>query len=156
MSQPNPYQSPAIPPEVSDVNRTQSAVRATFWCGITLVIMGSLGIFGGLYGAAYWGLVLFDKNPIYPWSPDIHRTAVQTVFGSVLMLLQSLLMVAGSVSLLQYKRRWLALIGAWAGILPMCGCYLISLIAGIWILVVLRRPEVKALFAANQPSGSSS
>ena len=138
-----------MPPEVSEVYRTQSAMRATFWCGITLIMVGSLGIFGGLYGAAFWGLVMFDKNPIYPWSPDIYRTAVQTIVGSFLMLLQSLLMVAGSVSLFQHKRRWLALTGAWAGILPMCGCYLLSLIAGVWILVVLRRPEVKALFAAN-------
>jgi hypothetical protein len=150
VSEPNPYQSPAIPPELSEAYRAQSAVRSAFWCGITLTILGSLGIFGGLYGAAFWGLVMFDRNRLYPWSPDISQTAARTTIFSIFILLQSLLMIAGSVSLFQHKRRWLALVGAWAGILPVCGCYVVSLVAGIWILIILRRSEVKALFAPPQ------
>ena len=71
-----------------------------------------------------------------------------------IMVPQSLLMLAGGISMHQHKRRWLAITGAWAGISPFCGCYVFSLISGIWALMVLRRPEVKALFAENQHSSS--
>ena len=75
--------------------------------------------------------------------------AVQTMIGSGLMTAQSVLILAGTVSMFQRKRRWLAIAGAWAGILPMCGCYVMSLISGVWMLVILRRPQIKDLFAAS-------
>ena len=65
---------------------------------------------------------------------------------SILMFVQSVLIIGGAASMFQQKRRWLAIAGVWAGILPYCGCYVFSLISGIWALMVLRRPEVKALF----------
>lgn len=80
------------------------------------------------------------------------------IFNAVtvaLMVPQSLLMLAGGISMHQHKRRWLAIAGAWAGILPFCGCYVFSLISGIWALLILRRPEVKALFAENQKANPS-
>jgi hypothetical protein len=73
-----------------------------------------------------------------------------------IMVPQSLLMLAGGISMHQHKRRWLAIAGAWAGILPICGCYVFSLISGVWALIVLQRPEVKALFAAQAISSDES
>jgi hypothetical protein len=71
------------------------------------------------------------------------------------MVPQCLLMLAGGISMHQHKRRWLAIAGAWAGIMPFCGCYVFSLISGIWALMVLRRPEVRALFTENRQANPS-
>ena len=151
MSETNPYQSPSIPE--SPTANLRLSERDLYFAALGQAIVGGIGLLSSLYNVGFWSLVLFEANPIYPSAPD--QFSVQMVVVSGFMTFQSLLIIAGSVSLFQHKRRWLALTGAWAGILPMCGCYLISLIAGIWILIVLRRPEVKALFAANQRSSSA-
>ncbi len=86
----------------------------------------------------------------------IDKPTLTTIVMAPWMVLQCLLMLAGGISMHQHKRCWLAIVGAWAGISPFCGCYVFSLISGIWALIVLRRPEVKALFASNQPSSKGS
>ena|GEM_PF-6108008 len=156
MREPNPYQSPAMPPEVSEASRTQSAVRATFWSGVALTILGSLGIVGGVCDLTFWSLAKLDQNPLVTLNEESRFDSSITIVLDLLVIFQSGLQVCGAVSMLQRKRRWLALTGTWAGILPMCGCYLISLIAGIWILFILRRPEVKELFAAKGISSTES
>ena len=154
MPDPNPYQSPAIPPESLSTGEDKLSARDLFFAALGQAVIGGLGLLTSLYNIAFWGLVIVDRNPIYQSRMNGDTLAIQVIITSIIMALQSLLIIAGSVSMFQRKRRWLALTGAWAGILPMCGCYLISLVAGIWILVVLRRPEVSTLFAAKLPSGN--
>jgi hypothetical protein len=156
VGEPNPYQSPAMLPEFGRPERTQAALRATFWSGVALSVLGSLGIVGGICDLTFWGLAKLNQNPFVTLNEESRFDSSITIVLDLLVIFQSGLQVCGAVSMFQRKRRWLALTGAWAGILPMCGCYLISLIAGIWILFILRRPEVKELFAAKGISSTES
>jgi hypothetical protein len=91
---------------------------------------------------------------MFGWQIDF-PFAILNFTRCFVMIVQSVVMIAGSVSMFQHKRRWLALAGAWAGISPFCGCYVFSLISGVWALIILQRSEVKALFAENQQANPS-
>ncbi|MFN0017208.1 MAG: hypothetical protein ACKVP0_03050 [Pirellulaceae bacterium] len=147
MFQPNPYQSPEIPAE-SPVPSRRPGEDALYFAAQCHNIVGGLGfIFVSL---AMFGILFRGGQKPLSDTP-VARFQVVTV---AIMVPQSLLMLAGGISMHQHKRRWLAIAGAWAGILPFCGCYVFSLFSGIWALMVLWRPEVKALFVENQPSNS--
>jgi hypothetical protein len=119
-------------------------------------VIGGLGLWFASYSTAFWMLVVLDRNPIFPSVSDIGGTAHRNIATSAFMVIQCSLMLAGGISMHQHKRRWLALVGAWAGILPLCGCYVFSLVSGVWVLVVVRRPEVKSLFEPKPPSDHES
>ena len=147
MSQLNPYQSPEFPDE-NPVPSRRPGEDALYFAAQCHNIVGGLGfIFVSL---AMMGMIFSGGQKPLSDTPVARFQAVTIA----IMVPQSLLMLAGGISMHQHKRRWLAIAGAWAGISPFCGCYVFSLISGIWALMVLRRPEVKALFAEDQPSDS--
>jgi hypothetical protein len=66
-----------------------------------------------------------------------------------LVLVTSLISVAGSVAMLRRKPKWLAWTGSILALLPLFGpCLGLKLPFGIWCLVILRRPEVNAGFVS--------
>jgi hypothetical protein len=147
MTEPNPYQSPTAPPESPAPSR-RPGEDALYFAAQWHNIVGGLGLLFSIVALvdAMTVILHYGGQQVLADRPAA-RFNVVTV---AIMVPQSLLMLAGGISMHQRKRRWLAIAGAWAGILPFCGCYVLSLISGIWALLVLRRPEVKALFAENQ------
>ncbi|MCE9529008.1 MAG: hypothetical protein K8R36_23420 [Planctomycetales bacterium] len=145
MSEPNPYQSPQIPAESPAPSR-RPGEDALYFAAQCQNIIGGLGLLFLIVGLVDWMYVILSTRIDKPVAPIV-------VMGAF-MVIQCSLMLAGGISMHQHKRRWLAIAGAWAGILPFCGCYFFSLISGIWALMVLHRPEVKALFAEDAPFDS--
>jgi len=152
VSETNPYQSPSVVVSAEE-NPGRRADRYLTLAAVAQMFVGGIGLLGSLYSLVFWGLMLFDANPQFSGEQRIPY-APQMIPISMLMFVQSVLIIGGAVSMFQQKRRWLAHVGAWAGISPFCGCYIFSLISGIWAMMVLRRPEVQALFAEKQPSRS--
>lgn len=64
-----------------------------------------------------------------------------------LSVIGSIVSIAGAVRIMNLKSRGLGVLGAIATMLPL-GCCCLSLPVGIWVLLVLGKPEVKAGFAA--------
>ena len=149
MSQPNPYQSPAVPPETPATLMRRPGEDALYFAAQCHNIIGGLGL-------SIVSIGLVDVIYVVLITIPVDKPVAPTIVMCAFMAIQCLLMIAGGISMHQHKRRWLALVGAWAGISPFCGCYVFSLISGIWALMVLRRPEVKALFEPKQPSGLES
>jgi hypothetical protein len=146
VSQPNPYQSPEIPAESSTPSR-RPGEDALYFAAQCHNVIGGLGLI--FVSLAMFGFLFRGGQ-----KPLSDRQVARFVVTVAIMTPQSLLMLAGGISMHQHKRRWLAVAAAWAGILPFCGCYVFSLISGVWALMVLWRPEVKAFFAENQHSSS--
>jgi hypothetical protein len=145
--EPNPYQSPEMPAE-SPVPSRRPGEDALYFAAQWQNIIGGLGLLFLIVGFVDAMYVIFSTRIDKPVGPYIMMCAF--------MVIQCSLMLAGGISMHQHKRRWLAIAGAWAGISPFCGCYVFSLISGIWVLMVLRRPEVKELFAAQGISSDES
>ncbi len=121
---------------------------------LLLIICGALGGLGSVYSAVS---SVFGMAP--PWAhnmpPDVPPQVVQFVnmmqsMGlplAVLGLVLDLVILFGGISMLKYQRWGLALAGSILAML--CGnpcCCPIGLVAGIWALVVLVKPEVKSSF----------
>jgi uncharacterized membrane protein len=145
MSQPdfNPYASPS-----ADAATPVDAASALTLPAIVMLVSATIGLVGTIMNLIVWGLAFAGRGPLAESAGHDVPLAPQMLAVCAWMLVQSILMVLGSISMMRRRSRWLALAGAWAGILPMCGCYVLSLVAGIWALVVLRRPAVKAVFAS--------
>jgi hypothetical protein len=71
---------------------------------------------------------------------------------SLLSLLLAPVIIYGAVRMMQGKKPGLAKIAAILAIIPVTSCcFLIGIPMGIWSLVVLAKPEVKALFDRPEP-----
>jgi hypothetical protein len=78
--------------------------------------------------------------------------------GSYIVALLSLLLapviIYGAVQMMQGKKPGLAKIAAIAAMIPVTSCcFLIGIPIGIWSLVVLAKPEVKAIFTGEATDG---
>ncbi len=61
-------------------------------------------------------------------------------------LVLSILIIVGAIQMMGGKSYGLAISAAIAALVPMPGCWFLGLGMGIWALVVLSKPEVKAVF----------
>ena len=119
MSEPNPYQSPTIPSEPSGAPLRRPGEDALYFAAQWHNIIGGLGLLGATIASVDAMLVfLFHTDLAGNLRPPGYFNAVIVA----IMVPQSLLMLAGGISMHQHKRRWLAITGAWAGIAPFCGC----------------------------------
>jgi len=123
----------------------EKARRTVLGPAIAFVVIGCLGVLGTLIGAGV--LVYQDLNRA------LNRTGalVGLVVGLFFILLGTCLSavaIAGGVSLLKLRRRWLALFAAYVVTgLALAGCYAILFFPfGIWGLIVLYRPDVRDQF----------
>lgn len=62
------------------------------------------------------------------------------------------LALAGAISMLVLRARWLAIAGALAACVPASCCFPLTTPIGIWALVALSDADVKAAFAGEAPS----
>lgn len=86
-----------------------------------------------------------DKTPEY---------IQMAIFGTLGMTLDILILV-GALRMGSLRGRTLAMVGAICAIIPANSCCCIGLPLGIWALIVLMNPDVKAAFEAPKRLGGS-
>jgi hypothetical protein len=114
------------------------------------ITIGSIAILGGFVGA---GAVLFDylDDGLDDWEQVVELVLAEAAIGLGWVLFA--LVIAGGISMLQLRRRWLCLFAAYVVTgLSLAGCYAVLFYPfGIWALVVLYRPDVREQFGRRPP-----
>lgn len=123
---------------------------------ILIIVMGAIGILFGLYGmvssganSEQLGQLLNDPNlpPAFKKAMTMTTGPMSKVSNLIGMLLD-VLMIFGAVQMRNLKMYPLAIAATVISMLPCGGCCcLIGLPVGIWALVTLMKPEVKAQFS---------
>ncbi len=72
--------------------------------------------------------------------------------GTVLGILMNIAMIAGGLQMRSLNGYAVAMIGTVVSLIPIHGCCCFSIPIGIWAIIVLLHPVVKAAFAANSRS----
>lgn len=137
LEKPNPYE---VPP-----GSGISAARPNplFIPGI-IILLNSL--FWALYLVVSLSLMLSPNSPMQGEDLAYVRTASTVSYG--LMFLCALTVAAGAVAMMTLKWKWLAWTGCILGMLPVFGpCFGLTIPIAIWVLVILRRPEVSTRFS---------
>jgi hypothetical protein len=137
----NPYTSPSFDSTIFSPPTTRFRVL-----GGLLLMCALIGGLASVANLVFWNLA-FNGNALVPspMTDDRDYVVMMLAVGSF-MLLQSVVMLAGAISLFVQRYRWLAILGAWAGIVPMCGIYVLSLGVGIACLIVLHRQSAIEAF----------
>lgn len=120
---------------------------------IFLILVGILDIlvaflmigytFTDFYAEAMAPLTSMPNSPYTPESMKIIQV-VQSLLGVAI----GGFVIFGGLQMKGLKSHGLAMAGAIAAMLPCAGCCWLGIPAGIWALVVLSKPEVKAGFGA--------
>lgn len=121
--------------------------------GIGLIISGALNGFAGVVFLLS-GLARFSgekgKENIPTETGELFGYLVATfgIYGvSFLSMAVSPIIIFGGIRLLKGQSRGLVIAASILSILPLTSCcFMVSVIFGIWALVVLRNPDVKILF----------
>jgi len=128
----------------------ERARRMAFGPAIACIGIGSIGALGMLVLAGgvlveHIGDMLDDAMEAVGWGLVVGLTLVGVLLFTAV--------IAGGVSMLQMRRRWLGLFAAYVVTgLSIGGCYSILLYPfGIWGLVVLYRPDVREQFRRPPP-----
>lgn len=101
--------------------------------GLTLNVLGiGLGAAGGAAGDPDGGMIMVQGT----------IGIISALFGICL----SSFVIYGSVQMMNFKSYGIAMAAMIVGMLPCSFCCLLGLPFGIWGLVVLSKPEVKAAF----------
>lgn len=119
---------------------------------ILLAVMGALGVLFALYGVVGGGggippQLLDDPNIAQ------YRGVITAAMGAsrglnVMALLLDGLLIFGALQMRQLKSYPLAMASAIVAMLPCAGCCcLVGLPVGIWALVTINKPEIKAAFS---------
>ena len=95
-----------------------------------------------------------DKIKFKELVDDIGEAAVKVQpFLIIAAVIGNLFILIGAVNMLTLSNRGLATIGAVLAMLPvLSGCCCLGIPAGIWALILLGDPEVKAAYAAGSSS----
>jgi hypothetical protein len=95
-----------------------------------------------------------QPDPVPPYDEFKQQMVLQGGIGSVIAALCSLVTTIGGMRMRAASNRGLAMTGAILGMIPCTNsCCLIGLPVGIWALVVLSNPDVKAAFAETAAGG---
>jgi hypothetical protein len=128
----------------------ERARRMVFGPAIAFIGIGSVGVLGMLVLSGGVLVVhiddmLVDAMDAVGWG----LVVALTLLGVLLFAM----VIAGGVSMLQMRRRWLGLWSAYVVTgLSVGGCYAILLYPfGIWGLIVLYRPDVREQFRRRPP-----
>ena len=168
-------QSPYEPPQSSAPFpenggfKNEHASSAVKGPAIGLLVAGILSLLGALY-VVFQGVVTVFVVPqmveqAEQTDPNLQQQMEQLqqtgmdpetffqVYGgailiwAILLLISSLLMIVGAISMMRLKSRGLAMTASILAIVPCTsGCCLFSLPLGIWVLMVLSKDQVKAGF----------
>lgn len=154
--QPPPYGTPAHPPGTNPVE----AVKLP---AIFLIVIGAIGLLWALFSLIS-GLAGAEQNqaqmqqalsdPNIP--PALKRMLAGAsgggaAFFNLFYVLTSGLVIFGGIQMMKLKSYGLSMAASIIAMIPCVGpCFCLGLPVGIWSLVVLNKPEVKAAF--NSPT----
>jgi hypothetical protein len=150
-----PQPSPSGFPSGANVYPTVDAQRLVNGPGIALMVVGFISILAALAGAASNIIQMVSGNitELPPEIPPQMRQIVQSTSGPVGLVMNFLGVALGGFTVFaSMKMRKLESFGLvmTATILSMIpctsGCCCVGLPVGIWILIVLMKPEVKSAF----------
>jgi hypothetical protein len=65
----------------------------------------------------------------------------------VIAMVGSIVVIVGALKMKKLQGHTFAMVAAVLAILPCNGCCFLGIFAGIWCLIVLMKPEVKASFS---------
>jgi hypothetical protein len=144
----NPFAAPAHavfqPP--TSINAVRGRVTAP---AIALVVVGAVGLAASLFNIGW----AFVEQGIDPTAPEMVRRFQQGAKGPVAAAVQTafalvnVLIIFGGVQMMRFRSWGLALTAAILAMLNFGSCCCVAgLPVGIWSLVVLLMPEVKAAF----------
>src|SRR5262245_36318166 len=117
-------------------------------------MIGLLALLGGLLRLS--GIVGSEELPVNDAERLGYISSTVITYGiSFLSLMLAPLIVYGAVQMMRGKNYRMARVAAILAINPFTSCcFLVGIPIGIWALVVLRKPEVKAAFN-NHGSGDN-
>jgi len=73
---------------------------------------------------------------------------IGTIVGAILVVVFNLLIIIGAINMLKLKKQGTAKMGAILACIPLCSpCVVLGIPFGIWALVTMGRPDVKAMFS---------
>ena len=151
---PNPFQSPTQtnwPPPPDSTQANEYAARRAAGPAVGLIIAASisLALYVGLTAIYSLMLILAISgrqigNQAAP--PGLALGSVFFIVIGVIGILRGILLIVGAVKMKNLDSYGLAMAAAILGVIPCFGCWLIEAPFGIWALVVLNDPAVRAAF----------
>lgn len=126
---------------------------------IGLLVTGILNILLGLYFIASAAMRIMWGALDQKFASDAEQTWFyvgffgSTAFG-ILSLLIAPVVIFGAVQMMKGRKYGLSKTAAILAVIPFTSCcFLIGIPFGIWALVVLSKPDVKAVFNGETPTG---
>jgi hypothetical protein len=128
-----------------------------------LILTGAVNIVSGLL-VILGNIVNLAKGPLQQVTEDPARLlgrqtfVVTSTLGAVITIIVSPLIVYGGMQMLSVRKYSIAKLAAILSLIPCTSlCCVLGIPAGIWALVTLNKPDVKATFDHSQGStvGSS-
>jgi hypothetical protein len=136
---PDPSPAPAVDA------RTMLATPA-----ILLIVTGALGIPLALLGmvrrSAGIPPELLNNPDLAKFAPLLRGAQTGGIFTNILGLAISAFIIYGAVKMKAVQSYGLAMAASIVAMIPCGGCCCIGLPVGIWCLVLLNKPEIKAAF----------
>jgi hypothetical protein len=142
------------PPPLPSGGGREAALQAVKGPAIALIVTAGLGIlyygFSGLLTLFTGGAMFHHELP--PELPPQFRTFIEgmqgPLAGTISLMIAALngFVLFGAIKLLRLRNYTVATVATVAAMLPCQCCCLFGLPFGIWALVVLNKPEVKAQF----------
>ena len=139
----NPYQAPGAYAVVAPLDRVSTPATA-------LIVLSILGIGGQLFGILVALVNMFMGVGRFPQAQDVPELVIEPAmaigFGGLGLALSALVLV-GALNMKRLESYSLAMAGAIVSVIPcLAPCCVFSLPFGIWALVVLSDPRVRAAF----------
>ena len=125
---------------------------------IGLIVAGALNIIYGLYVVGSSILQIQQGVLNQSFANEANKTGFYVGFLGVtglaiVNLVLAPIIIAGAVSMMNSKRYGLAKTAAIIAVIPFVSCcLLVGIPFGIWALIVLGKPEVKAAFNGDLPN----
>jgi hypothetical protein len=95
-----------------------------------------------------------QPDPVPPYDEFKQQMVVQGSIGSAIAAVCAVVITLGGARMRNATGRGLAMTGSILSMIPCTSsCCCVGLPVGIWALVVLSNPDVKAAFAANAAGG---
>jgi len=139
----NPYQSPPLnpnyfAPQAPDPEQAKQRLLAP---AIILIVLAALTALLRIVGLAF-ALMTLGNQP-----QDAVAFNVGSMMGNGLALLLNVATIAGAYQMMRLESRSAAMAAAIISVIPICSpCLLLGIPFGIWALVILNDPQVKACF----------
>ena len=145
-----PQARAAAPVQAGPPRSPEAAAADCHAAGVGLTVVGILQLCTCAFVVIFNAVVRPNLGqPINPVPEDEEAETIAAIVVGVLGLLQSLMMLLGAVSLRRQRRFALAMTGAVLALVPNLCCF-VTVPFGVWAVVLLGRPDVRAAFAADR------